>query len=736
MWKQEAAVPWQKFKADVADYKKTEQYREYERYLVEFKASQAGKGAERRMSTSQQESPESPRKAIDYPSGSRGSPPRHPVYHQSAPSSGLQEKPRPTPSKVTMKRIKSDNEGWGGRDGTMQQPKRGGRTQEDNLLEKLKAYEALLLDFLPQVDEDDQQAIHNALLLPPQLELSKETRTRAAGSSSGDHDLADGESQASGIGSMGSTGCVHQDDFMPENREEQALAFAGPTSETKWIQRLKRELDEDNTAGKSKAAQQDPAGAGGLNQRPSGLFREDMDTAIVGHQIDPFQLPLKDTADALVNAYFSTVQISFPILDKTEFMHQYEDLFTAMDPVSYGDRIFLAILQLVFAISAVHAHLTEAGWAGDARDHMLSWNIIGLAVRSAQTLGLHLKNATPSITAAKKRHYSKVWFAVASLESMLTVMTGRPTMVNSRDCSVSLPRDLLAEGSPSETSSSEKFEEPQQDGVKDKRGSTSSSELKEGSEAWRDRLTAPFQSADVSPNPELEACRVSLRIAFHSTRTIINRPCLCRLDQWMPDQSATSKGTNREFAGKCIDSARAVLRLVLYKPDATVLQAGAAWWMTLHHLKRALTVSLLELAFRAEHMPANADEILVEAKDAVEWLRWHSASSPMARRTWVTMSRLLKLAAKKVGGDISDIIIAQVSGSDTSVDPPKQQQQAAGLQPMNPFEASDGVDEDDSDQFGFLREEGGMGSFFPTASEIEQMGREAGGGDMQVDGYD
>lgn len=42
MWKQRAAVPWQKFKADVVEYKKTDQYQEYERYLADFKASQAG----------------------------------------------------------------------------------------------------------------------------------------------------------------------------------------------------------------------------------------------------------------------------------------------------------------------------------------------------------------------------------------------------------------------------------------------------------------------------------------------------------------------------------------------------------------------------------------------------------------------------------------------------------------------------------------------------------------------
>lgn len=283
-----------------------------------------------------------------------------------------------------------------------------------------------------------------------------------------------------------------------------------------------------------------------------------------------------------------------------------------------------------------------------------AWNITGLAVRSAQSLGLHLKNTTPGVAPVKKRHYAKLWFAVASLESMLTVMTGRPTMVNPRDCSVSVPRDRSAEDSLSETSSSERS---QQAGFRDQQGSASTSELNEGSDssrlsressltpvgarffthytdicalakevvgalyypgirrkkwseiqtiisnfdkrliAWREHLSTPFDNADASPDLEIESCRVALRIAFHSTRTIINRPCLCRLDERIVDQSANSKGTNRAFAGKCVDSARAVLRLVLYKPDSTILRRGAIWWMLLHHLKRALTVSLLEVRY-------------------------------------------------------------------------------------------------------------------------------------------
>lgn len=264
---------------------------------------------------------------------------------------------------------------------------------------------------------------------------------------------------------------------------------------------------------------------------------------------------------------------------------------------------------------------------------------------------------------------------------------------------------------------------------------------------WRDRLEPPFDNAEASSDPETETCRIALRIAFHSTRTIINRPCLCRIDHRIANQSRPSKETNRDFANKCVDSARAVLRLVLYKPDSIILRRGATWWMLLHHLKRALTVSLLELAFRAEHKPANADDILGEARDAIEWLRWHSASSPTARRTWVTMSRLLHLAAKKVGGDTADIIMAQEEQSidDPPIPQQQQPQPASGMEVVDPFEMygsgkgqyfGDLTARSDLDQFGFLREEGGVGSFFPSASEVERMGQGGEGDDMQMDGYD
>ena len=69
-WKQKAAIPWEKYKQDMAAYQKTEDFRKYEQYVANFKAAQAAKKmeSEQRVSSGyagitdvsqQQRSPES-----------------------------------------------------------------------------------------------------------------------------------------------------------------------------------------------------------------------------------------------------------------------------------------------------------------------------------------------------------------------------------------------------------------------------------------------------------------------------------------------------------------------------------------------------------------------------------------------------------------------------------------------------------------------------------------------------
>ena len=426
-----------------------------------------------------------------------------------------------------------------------------------------------------------------------------------------------------------------------------------------------------------------------------------------------------------------------------------------------------------------------------------AWNLSGLAVRSAQALGLHLRDVSDLVPAEMKEFNAYNWYALMTLESMLTLVTGRPTMINPRDCSVTIPRTLADAKSP--TTIRMPYDLPYQRSRIDSRHRTSSLGISEPRQEvfldgmrthdttqtaaiyfvhyaelcmlakevvgelykpgirkmkwadiqskierldrrlfeWKDGVNPPFESASPSSDPETESCRVTLRILFYSTRTIINRPCLCRIGERIQDQSRSSTRDELSSANKCVESARATLSLILHKPDSTILHEGTMWWMLLHHLKRALTVLLLELAFRAEHMPSDAGEILAEAKAAVHWLHDMGKASPDARRTFSRMRRLLQLAAQKVGGDTSDMPtsseeetapiqlghqqrpLSSHDDADHSAPPPRGFYGGA-TQDQLPYDGDLNTG-NELDQFGFLRAEGGRGSLFPTASEMERM---------------
>lgn len=96
-WKKKGAVPWEKYKADLAEYQKTNDYREYQRYIAEFKAAQSAKNPQMKSS----------------PVSSTHRPTRLSSKHrQEAVSSIEQSASERKHSKVAIKRLKKDEETW------------------------------------------------------------------------------------------------------------------------------------------------------------------------------------------------------------------------------------------------------------------------------------------------------------------------------------------------------------------------------------------------------------------------------------------------------------------------------------------------------------------------------------------------------------------------------------------------------------------------------------------------
>ena len=147
---------------------------------------------------------------------------------------------------------------------------------------------------------------------------------------------------------------------------------------------------------------------------------------------------------------------------------------------------------------------------------------------------------------------------------------------------------------------------------------------------------------------------------------------------------------------------------------------------------------LLEIAFRAEHMPSEAEEILADAIKAVNWIHTMGIVSLAARRAWTTLSKSLQLAAHRVGGSTSHLITSppQPQGSSGFSFPPAAPSKSGQPLDLNAWVPMSNYPGDEAihnnplygdmqmggmDHFGFMMPSEQDEPFFPSASEIGDL---------------
>jgi hypothetical protein len=70
--------------------------------------------------------------------------------------------------------------------------------------------------------------------------------------------------------------------------------------------------------------------------------------------------------------------------------------------------------------------------------------MIGLSIRLALSLGLHLRNENYKATEADKDSHVHTWWVLHCIECLINNITGRPPVVAFDDCTVALPNTLPA----------------------------------------------------------------------------------------------------------------------------------------------------------------------------------------------------------------------------------------------------------------------------------------------------
>lgn len=194
--------------------------------------------------------------------------------------------------------------------------------------------------------------------------------------------------------------------------------------------------------------------------------------------LQDFILPPRSIADHLVDCYWTSVHTLYPFLHRIEFMKIYDSLWAAK-PAFNGTmqaipgrrapgRLFRCILNLVFAFGCqfsesitpsrresssdvflkrarelLHFDVLDSGsielvqalalmgqYLQSTKYPNRCWNVVGLAIRVAQGLGMHMEATSQNRASIIEREmWRRTWHGCIVLDRIVSMTFGRPSMI-------------------------------------------------------------------------------------------------------------------------------------------------------------------------------------------------------------------------------------------------------------------------------------------------------------------
>ena len=182
-----------------------------------------------------------------------------------------------------------------------------------------------------------------------------------------------------------------------------------------------------------------------------------------------YVLPPRTVADSLMALFWQNVHPLYPYLDRHEIETAYQSLWSGQG--GYDEPMFLCMLNIIFALScqlsttikpeqrgassevffvraqetlnlnmwqvgsfqSVQAFLLLSQYLQSTNDPHQCWLVIGVAIRTAQSLGLHLPETSENVSSPRARELlRKVWHGCVLQDRFLSMSYGRPAMIGKR----------------------------------------------------------------------------------------------------------------------------------------------------------------------------------------------------------------------------------------------------------------------------------------------------------------
>ncbi|XP_014555789.1 hypothetical protein COCVIDRAFT_101566, partial [Bipolaris victoriae FI3] len=432
--------------------------------------------------------------------------------------------------------------------------------------------------------------------------------------------------------------------------------------------------------------------------------------------IDPYELPNAETAEWLFGCYINTVHSSFPLVNAT-FEHQFRAYIESVREKRNFDMsdAWRAQLNLIFAIGAKCSYLTSAEWKADESDHgyyMMravhlirsesslrvfpspslelvqatcsisfylltighvnrAWALIGISLRHAIALGLHLRNIVTESVDLEQDTLTHTWWAAYCIETLINTVMGRPPVITDEHCTVSLPNHE------SETDASSKkpylinrieiarLTRKIQRCLYSPQTATHSWESVQTTISGLLNELSKWSTAALSTSPETQYNsratdstreQFLLRVDYWSTKVLITQPCLRSLGWRVENQSSTSADFDTRTADSCITAALELAKMFPVQLNTSFVYKEGPWWAIVHIIMQAITVLLLEMTYNMQGKRKQRFPVIPSLQRLLGWLNAMQDDDPLAARAYDVVRQTLKSSSPLFQTQVDELL--------------------------------------------------------------------------------
>ncbi|KAL2820921.1 fungal-specific transcription factor domain-containing protein [Aspergillus cavernicola] len=258
---------------------------------------------------------------------------------------------------------------------------------------------------------------------------------------------------------------------MEEERPTQG--FFGSSSAASFMRQIKTAVD------KRVLSPHQHTSESALGMRPSSSLmstQKERQSAI-----HDYVLPPRKTADSLMDVYWHAVFPLYPLVDSIHLREEYKRIWTG-EALQSDENMLMCTFNVIFALACqladfispeereasaaaffsrakdlLHFNLWDSGSAGLIQCLLLMaqylqstdsahqcWIVTGLAIRNAQSMGLHLPQTIARLQSPQDQQLArKIWHGCVLMDRVISMTFGRPAMISKASCgSVPLPATI------------------------------------------------------------------------------------------------------------------------------------------------------------------------------------------------------------------------------------------------------------------------------------------------------